>query len=132
MNATPMSDSSGSLKFFQSIRMKEQLILIIQMSSYQNIKLITVPQEAILLTTSGLYGLAVLIIAFQLFAVLLMQIFIGFQTKINWLIQSMLLMMTRSVYFFLIAWNGIVIGSMTDYVLVEIPTFFYLSILVQN
>jgi hypothetical protein len=131
MNATLMSTSSGSLMCFQSVRMKQQLVLILRMSSYQNIRLVTVRQEVILFTTFGLYGLAVLIIAFQLFAVLWMQVFIGFQTKIIWLIQSMLLMMTRSVYFFLIAWNAKMIGSMTDYVLVEIPTFFYLSILVQ-
>ena len=41
------------------------------------------------------------------------------------------LFVVRSVYFFLINYNVIVIGSIGDYIMVEIPTFFYFQICIQ-
>ncbi len=124
------SDNLTFVVEFYNVSMEltnEMYVLIIRMEDYDGNVLLSGSQYGILLTTAILYTVgAVVVFAIQLINwMVLVEV-----SSTAWLtsLQALLLMGFRAVYFYLISEYIIVVGSLLDYVLIEIPTFFYLGI----
>ena len=126
-----IEDGDNQLVCFSDVVISDtstKLVLVKRMKKYENYNVITAMERGVLLCSCALYGVGGVMIVMAQVA------FCSLYIKVNLILiagLSICLMVIRSVYFGLIAENSIRSGSMTDYILVEIPTFFYLQILVQ-
>ena len=105
-----------------------KLVLVKRMKNYEDYTLLTSSEFWVLMSSGVLYGLSGAVIMFAQMAYCSLYV-TGSILLIA--IQSVMMMWIRSVYFFLISYDVINIGSLVDFTLIEIPTFFYLQILVQ-
>ena len=105
-----------------------ELVLIKRVASYQSYSVVSDAERSILITSSALFGTAALLIILMLAAFYRM-----YQTVevFSITIQCFLVMTIRCLYFSLLVGEEFEAGSLTDYILIEIPTFFYLQVLLQ-
>lgn len=105
-----------------------KLVLVARMDQYESYTLMPKAQKNVLFCSGVLYGVSGLVI------VLVQSMYCSLYVTISIMIiglQSTLMMAIRCVYFILISYDWITAGSLTDFILMEIPTFFYLHILIQ-
>ncbi len=102
--------------------------LILRLNSSENYQLLSSSEKSILIASGALYGTASVIIFFITLLVASRRANL-FLFLVN--LQSFLLTLCRCVYFFLIVFYLIPIGSLLDFILVDIPTFLYFQILIQ-
>ena len=134
LNATMIVNGTSytrSTLCFQQVELSENVTsfaLVLRLDPYENYKLLTSAEFGILIASGSLYavGFLTIIIFGVVVAVQRMSLFVFLVY-----FQSCLLTLCRCIYFFLISFYLIPIGSIVDFVLVDIPTFIYFQILIQ-
>jgi len=104
-------------------------VMILRTESYQSEVLVSESEKEIIFTTAALYLFGCVIVACVMITNVRVLVKLPRRAIVIWL-MSIGLMVFRCCYFFLIGFNDLEIGSLTDFILIEIPTFFYLSIFV--
>lgn len=124
--------TSDSLYCFENVSIVHsamEFVLIRRFESYEDYFVMTTSEQAILLTTAILYAIGIVVMLF-------IQFFTAF--VFDYISKSLLLMSCqccflfafRSVYFFCLSFQVIDAGSLLDFILVEVPTFFYFGLFV--
>jgi hypothetical protein len=125
--------NEDSLVCFLGVELTEEtinLVLVKRLEEYKNYDLLYGGERSVLITSAILYGISAVVIIISQFSFGLL---FASLSIIAITFQSVSLVVIRSVYLFLISvdQDRVRVGSITDYILVEIPTFFYLQILIQ-
>ena len=104
---------------------KISFILIHRSADYESVTAYTSAEKDILLTSGSLF-------TFGTAVVLFFHIFIPFNVPVFAAgMQSAVLLLFRSIYFFLLSFGDIKVGGTLDFALIEIPTFIYIGIFLQ-
>jgi hypothetical protein len=103
-------------------------VLIWRLEEYESYSLLSESSRALLITSAVLYGLGCVFVFASFVALYVCMNTLGVAPI---LLQCILLMSVRCVYSSLVVAEKIDAGTMVDYVLFEIPTFFYFQILIQ-
>lgn len=104
-------------------------VLIIRTESYQSEVLLNSNEKRIIFTTAALYLFGCVIVVCVMIANVLILLKLPVRAVVIWVL-SIGLMMIRCCYFFLIGFGDLEIGGLADFVMIEMPTFFYISIFV--
>jgi hypothetical protein len=119
--------SDGSVCFFGIVMAipEADLVLIKTLPNYDSIQQFTSAETGLIYTSAVLYALGSVLI-------FLMWLIVPMSLSFSMIsLQSFLLMTFRSVYFFVLVTQVLATGGLLEYILVEIPTFFYLGIFFQ-
>jgi hypothetical protein len=101
------------------------LVLIERVDDYESVNLMTHAEYSVLITTGVLFSVGAVV-------VVLFHVALPFNIAIILVgVQSVLLFLVRGIYFFLLAQDVIPAGSLLDFALIEIPTFFYIGIFLE-
>ncbi len=101
------------------------LVMIERRNDYEQLSVFTEGERVIILSSGYLFCFGVVLVVF-------FQSFVSFNLAIFSLaIQSVCLLAIRGIYFFLLGYELIPVGSLLDFALIEIPSFIYIGIFLQ-
>ena len=101
------------------------IVLIERMEDYESVDVFTPSEKDVLITTGSFFCIGgVLVILFHIALPFnLATLFVG--------LQSLAMFLFRGIYFLLLSAEVIPAGTLLDFALIEIPTFFYIGIFLQ-
>ena len=118
----------NSLVCFSNVNLSSSnmsLTLVTRLGNYETFRAYTKGQQDIVIASGSLFCFgAILVTFFHSFAPFNIAVFT------IW-IQSFCLLSLRGIYFFLLAFGVFTAGGLTDFILIEIPTFIYIGIFFQ-
>mmetsp|Transcript_14897 Transcript_14897/g.23312 ORF Transcript_14897/g.23312 Transcript_14897/m.23312 type:complete len:322 (+) Transcript_14897:160-1125(+) len=118
--------------FCSSRRHNNNYFPIARVKDYEDERILTTAERAIVFTTAALYSIGILILIFFFTGVPLNSLTGAMKTNYMIGIQCFILYVFRAVYFYLLG-TYVVPGEeedVTDYILIEIPTFLYLGMFI--
>ena len=128
LTGSPLGNSLVAFEGVGLVDQRTDYVLILRMRDYKTFSVVTDAERAVLITSCAVFGFAAALVG-----VMYIAYYVMFKTLevFTIVVQCFIMLSIRSVYFAILVEEVIDTGSLIDYILIEIPTFFFLQVLIQ-